>query len=266
MIYVNPIVGKTGLCNMLIPWARAEIFAKRRRAKMLAPQWTNYMRVGQFLRGERSRFYRNEFCNVGCLGGVGRLMKLMMLPHVSERDYKDGTDNVVVDFSGMDGFMEPFFREHDYIVMRLNEIVDPTLLRRAERISETPFVGVHVRRGDFGRAGLCISDEWYVRAINCAREKAPSLPIKIFSDAPASSLSRIASQFDNVQVMPSMPAAQDLLTLSKATILVGTSRSSFSYWAVYLGQMPSIFHPVYKEKPDPLYLDGRDPELVEDNL
>ena len=262
MIYANPIVGRTGLCNMLVPWARAEVFAKKTGAKMFAPRWTNYFRIGHLLRNERNRYYLNEFTNNGYVSGLERLAASAWHKHISEDSYLLGMDNVVVDFRGMDGFMEPFFEEHDYILDRLRSISDPSILKRVENLSQKVYIGVHVRRGDFCNNRLSIDDKWYVEAIREARERAGNLPVWVFSDAPPRQLWGITSKFDDITIMPKMPALQDLLVLSNAKIIVGTSRSSFSYWAIYLGQSPSILHTVYSEKPDPLYLDGGTPVLL----
>ena len=262
MIYVNPIVGRTGLCNMLVPWARAEVFAKKTGARILAPRWTNYFRIGHMLRNERNRYYLNEFSSKGYVSGVERLAAIVCYKHVAEGAFSLGMDNIVVDFRGMDGFMEPFFGEHDYILGRLCSISEPSILKRAETLSQNEYIGVHVRRGDFCNNRLSVDDRWYVEAIRKARRSVGNLPVWVFSDAPPRQLLGISSKFENVTIMPPMPALQDLLVLSNAKMIVGTSRSSFSYWAIYLGQSPSILHPVYSEKPDPLYLDGRTPILL----
>ena len=158
--------------------------------------------------------------------------------------------------------MEPFFGEHDYILGRLRSIADPGILKRVESLSMSAYIGVHVRRGDFCSTRLAIDDKWYVEAIREARKSAGNLPVWVFSDAPPRQLRGITSKFDDITIMPKMPALQDLLVLSNAKMIVGTSRSSFSYWAIYLGQSPSILHTVYSEKPDPLYLDGKTPVLL----
>lgn len=262
MIYANPIVGRTGLCNMLVPWARAEVFAKKTGAKILAPRWTNYFRIGHLLRNERNRYYLNEFTNKGYVSGLERLAAIAWRKHVAEGAFSSGMDSIVVDFRGMDGFMEPFFGEHDYILGRLRSIADPGILKRAESLSQNAYIGVHVRRGDFCSTRLAIKDKWYVEAICETRKRVGNLPVWVFSDAPPRQLWGITSNFDDITIMPKMPALQDLLVLSNAKMIVGTSRSSFSYWAIYLGQSPSILHTVYSEKPDPLYLDGKKPILL----
>jgi len=46
-LFALPIVGRAGLGNMLFPWARAEIFAKRFNARVLRPSW-NTVRPGPY--------------------------------------------------------------------------------------------------------------------------------------------------------------------------------------------------------------------------
>ena len=263
MIYANPIVGRTGLCNMLLPWARAEVFARKCGARILAPQWTNYFRTANFLHGERSRYYQNEFTNEGYVKGVRRFCKICFGTHVPEKDFDSRMDDVIVDFRGMDGFMASFFMEHDFIKERLLAITNPYLLKRVDQLSRERFIGVHIRRGDFLRVGLDIEDEWYVTAIRKAQEMAGDMPIRVFSDASPAGLMNIVRSFgDRVTIMPPGAALQDLLTLAASTVMVGTSRSSFSYWAIYLGQMPSVLHPVYLQKPDRLYVNNEKPNIL----
>ena len=37
--YVYADLPRTGLCNMLFPWARAELYARDNAVKMIAPKW-----------------------------------------------------------------------------------------------------------------------------------------------------------------------------------------------------------------------------------
>lgn len=117
-----------------------------------------------------------------------------------------------------------------------------------EALPPEPFLGVHVRRGDFRQGGLAIDDAWYIRAVSQALRGAfpdgGRPQIRIFSDAAPQSLRFLAEAFPNVTIQPKAPALLDLLHLSRCAALVGTSRSTFGMWAAFLGQMPSFWHPV----------------------
>lgn len=114
-IYANPIVGRTGLANMLFVWARAEVFCQRYGASMLAPQWVNVFRVGPWFRFERDkRYYFANFSQEGMVHGLKRFVILRALRHVdesvAEREGEGTADGGrVVDFRGMAHFFDPFW-------------------------------------------------------------------------------------------------------------------------------------------------------------
>lgn len=236
---------------MLFPWARAEVFCKTHDARMLSPQWVNVCRLGPLLRRERDkRYYLANFSNAGYVRGVHRQFVLHTGTHVGESDVSDGamTNNegrFVVDFTGMEGFFSPFLKEHAYVKERLNAIASPAILKQMEHFSAGPFVGVHIRRGDFQLGGISVDDAWYVRAIDQAVQfvggAREAIPIRVFSDAEPETLKFLLDDFPQAMFMPKAPALLDMLLLSRCQALVGTSRSTFSMWAVFLGQMPSFW-------------------------
>ena len=65
-LYAYPQVETTGLCNMFYPWARAVVWAKNNGAKMIAPNWVQFNRLGVWLRHERDkRTYLMQFSDSG---------------------------------------------------------------------------------------------------------------------------------------------------------------------------------------------------------
>lgn len=248
MIYVNPVVGRTGLGNMLFSWARAEIFRKHINGKMLAPPWTNTFRIGPWLRREKfKRYYFSEFVNSEYIGGMRRWLLLRLLRHLPEKevacDASLSNPNCIVDFEGMEGLFLPLADHQAYVKERLMAITAPQILESIEIGQYDKFLGVHIRRGDFIAANWDISDRWYVNAITAALTdlETKDIEIRVFSDASQKKLRYISDEFPNVVFMPKAPAMQDLLMLSTAEALVCTSRSSFSMWAVFLGQIPSYW-------------------------
>jgi len=259
-LYANPIVGRTGLGNMLFPWARAEVFCKQNGAEMLAPQWVNLCRVGPWLRRERDkRYYLSSFSNHGYVQGLQRQFLLHTAHHIGESLYSESqaaeseVGRQVVDFIGMDGFFSPFLSEQAYVRARLHAIASPNIQKQVDNFPVEPYIGVHLRRGDFQRAGIAISDAWYARAIEQAVQSSgkgeKNIPIRVFSDASPDALRFLTDGFPNVTIMPKAPALLDMLLLSRCQALIGTSRSTFSMWAVFLGQMPSFWHPCYITPP-----------------
>jgi hypothetical protein len=246
---------------MLFSWARAEMISKRYGLRILAPQWSNYMRIGPWLRHERDkRYYNSNFSNKDYVQGLTRQFILWTSIRVNEDDdWKkspppSGRRPRVVDFKGMAGFFTPFLGEQHYINRRIHEIASPAIIGQVGQMSKTPFIAVHIRRGDFQKGGMAVKNEWYLKALGVARKNLLSsmgrdkpsesldLHVRVFSDGDPETLRFITDQPD-VVLMPKAPALLDLLAMSRGKALVATSRSTFSMWAVFLGQMPSYWHP-----------------------
>ena len=131
-----------------------------------------------------------------------------------------------------------------------------SITRRAWRekaeLGPAPFIGIHVRRGDFQRIGqgtdLSRSDntitplEWFIESLKLVRAQASrTLPAIVTSDGAPEEL-RALLEIDNVRLVRTGAAIGDLLLLSRASVLLA-SGSSFSAWASYLGQMPNFVTP-----------------------
>jgi len=238
MKYAFPDLPKRGLCNMLFTWAQAVSYCHHHNAEMLAPVWARISRIGPWLRGERyKRYYGGEFTNKGYVSGIRRWWLL----HFSK--------NAVKTFSGMAGFFDPFIKDQEVVKKELRRIVAPRILTAVQRVvDEGAYVAVHIRRGDFAVAGLTIPNEWYIKAIMPALKSVEDDgcrvdSIRVFTDGYPDEVKFVAEAFPcyKVIVMEKAPAIQDVLAMSKAKILVCTADSTFSMWAVFLGQMPSVW-------------------------
>jgi hypothetical protein len=82
--------------------------------------------------------------------------------------------------------------------------------------------------------------KWYISLIEKI-QKESNLPIYIFSDAEDSELKEILA-YDNCNRAYFGSAISDMLALSTCKVLV-SSASTFSMWASFLGQMPTIWFP-----------------------
>lgn len=249
--YVYAKMTRTGLCNKLFPWARAVVYAKETSAKMIAPKWTDIMRVGPWIRREKyKRYYFNEFTNEGYASRLCGLRTNQVAQNVLG----------VRVFSGIKDLFGPFLHEQDYVKQELRRITNPAFLAVAESIGKAPFIGVHIRRGDFVTINKAQPDEWYLSAIEKTKQLVGEMPIRIFSDAKPDVLSGIADRIKGAEIMPVAPAMQDLFTLACAKAMVCTADSTFSMWPVFLGQMASVWP---KDAVIPrLYVNGMSPILV----
>ena len=243
-LYVFPDVGRTGLCNMLFPWARAVLFAREVKCAVIAPRWTKLLRVGQWLRNERDkRYYTGQFTNTGYVSGLRRLglLLLSLCSRVDEHKAEMRPRGGVVVFKGLGQYFEALSGESEYIKNELLRIVNPNILIRLAQLPSR-FIGVHVRGGDFASTGQSLSMDYYRRGIAAARRKVgEDVPVLIFSDSRPQEL-RPLIELKDVCIMPSAPAIHDVLALSRSIALVGTNHSSFSEWASFLGGMPSFWN------------------------
>ena len=239
-LYVYPKVGTTGLCNMLITWARAVVFAKKTGAQIIAPQWTNFCRIGTFIRREKDkRLYMKLFTNDGYITGLKRLWHLAFSNKIDEHKYADGEKGVVV-FSGHEEGMRLVLKNQDLIRDEFRRITNPLFFKKLEELPKR-FIGVHLRSGDFKKIGFSLSQDYYIRAIEIAQSRiGKDVPVLVFTDA-TERLDYLTAKFSTLRIMPKAPALQDIWSLSRSSILVATNRSTFSAWAAFLGNVHSLW-------------------------
>lgn len=235
--FAYPLVGKTGLCNMFYPWARAVVWARDNNARVVAPNWVQLSRIGVWLRGEHDkRTYLNQFTNEGYITGFEKWWKIRALPKSSE---KNPNDSGVVIFSGREefGWMEPVKHEAVFLTSELERIVNPHIIDRLKGLPDK-FIAVHIRKGDFNYTGNELQpDEYYLAAIDKAlAEIGYTMPVLVFSDGTYEELKFLKTLKCDLRIMDKAPAIQDVLSISRATALVGTNHSTFSYWGGFLGR------------------------------
>ena len=230
-------LGGAGLGNILFPWATAIVYAKTHNLTRLQTTWKN-LKIGTFLRKERDkRMYFDLFTGKD---GVGGLKKFLLLNFTNKVKY----------FSSMDALFEPFKHDHNFVKTELLKIINPYHIEKAEEFNPNS-VALHIRMGDFdepeneqllrdGAWNYRLPLKWYIAIIDKIRLKS-NLPIYIFSDATDKELEEILA-FDNCKRAYFGSAISDMIALSRCKILV-SSASTFSMWASFLGQMPTIWFP-----------------------
>lgn len=254
--YAFAQVGRTGLGNMLFPWARSEIYAARVGAKVLAPRWVQLMRIGPWLRSERDkRYYTRQFSNDGCIGGLRKWILLHTKAKVPEEEVHAGGDasgeGKVAVFSGIREFFSPLIDHHELVVHRLREIMHPRLRPAARAGLDAKHIAIHIRRGDFNAATgeYPVPDAWYVTCLQQVREAiGEQAPALVFSDGRPEELEFITRE-PSVELADRQPAIVDIFRMSNANVLITTPWSTFSMWAAYIGQMPNLWSPRREVKP-----------------
>ena len=230
-------LGGAGLGNILFPWARSIVYAKRNNLLRIQTTW-NSIKIGTFFRKERDkRLYYDLFTG---LDGIRGLKKFFLLNFSNDVKY----------FSGIQDLFSPFIKEHDFIKSELLKIVNPYYINKVNSIHQD-FIAVHIRMGDFLhtdnedklRSGVWnhrIPLRWYKSIINKIK-KETDISIYVFSDACDNDLKSILD-LENCKRVYFGSAIGDMLALSNASLLVA-SASTFSMWASFLGQTPTIWFP-----------------------
>ena len=258
--YYYPKLGRSGLGNCLLPWARAVIAARRHSLPMLAPRWVQ-PRLGAVLRRERvKRFYFNEFTNRGYVNGLRRAFVLATSPKLNEDAVsadpagpQHGKHKAVVVFEGLRDYFKPLWDHAELVREELLKIVSPRIVEEAFA-ERDPFVAMHIRRGDIISPGFTeqqlLADRrytpvsWYAAAATAinADPELRILPIFVVSDGRELELAELL-KLPNCRFVTQGTAIGDILLLSKAWLLLASAHSTFSMWASYLGRMPTLYFP-----------------------
>lgn len=230
-------LGGAGLGNILFPWARAFVYAQENDCVRIQTTWKN-LKIGTFLRKERDkRLYLNLFIGKD---GVSGFKKFWLLNFSRKVKY----------FRGMNNLFIPFKEKQSCVKEELLRIINPYHLENARRFNKES-IGIHIRLGDFtysddekmlrnGAWNYRLPIKWYQYIIGKFNEES-DLPICIFSDANEQDLKEIL-RLKNCKNVYFGSAISDLIALSNCKVLV-SSASTFSMWASFLGQMPTIWFP-----------------------
>jgi hypothetical protein len=252
--YGYPDVGRAGLGNMLFPWARCFLWCRDNQAQMIAPRWRR-LRLGPYLRRELDkRQYHRFFHHRGYVAGPERVQALLALRRMNEATApldREGARGTVVVFSGMTDYFQGLLGRDVEVFAELVRITRPEFQPAA--IVDRPFIGIHVRCGDFaipensdalrrGGFNYRVSIDWYVQALRALRTVIGGLASAlVFSDGRPEDLRGLLSE-PNVTLSRNGAAISDLLALGRSRALIA-SGSSFSMWASYLGQVPTLWYP-----------------------
>ncbi len=244
-----------GLGNCFYTYFHAVALAEKSEARLVAPPWL-CLKIGPLLRGSASkRLYWRMFKPFdGDLHGLAKVFALLrsyrrrstlIVGGPSEPVVARGTLNCVVSdqftFVGLHPHRSKI-RERLIGIMR-----DP--IPNNHRWGNGDYVAMHVRMGDFakvtdlkrierGEPNLRIPLGWYLNLIAVLRKRYPNKAIYLFSDGDEAALRSLLDQ--GVTLYRSGSDVTDLLMMAGASILVG-SNSTYSRWAAFLGNMPSIW-------------------------
>jgi hypothetical protein len=220
---------------------------------MLAPRW-HQLKIGPLLRGERDlRTYRGLFRSTPeQITGLKRVYLELTAERISEyapsAAENGGRRALLREFAGMEGHFRAL-RGSEHVIRR--ELIRATRSKWVDLASRSdlPTIGIHVRAGDFAiaqsdsdfrhRGAVRTPLSWFVMVLGALRAQSPGLTAFVVSDATDRALAPLLS-LDGMARVDTGSAIGDLLTLSRARVLLGSGGSSFSAWAAYLGETPVI--------------------------
>lgn len=238
-----------GLGNSFFAYFHSVVLAKTQHAQIITPPWLS-LKPLRILAGRlRERSYWGTFrAHPDEIRGLHKLA-LLFRPAL---EYNVATQDEPLDNRLYRVTCKPFtFRSlHDH-----RQLIRDRLL--AISVEQPPsgfswgageYAAVHVRLGDFstatpeqlhsGKSNLRIPLHWYIRVIDAIRSVAPGLPICVISDGSESALAPLVDR--GGKISRSGSDMGDLFALAGASLLVG-SNSTYSRWAAFLGDMPSIW-------------------------
>ena len=238
-----------GLCNLLFPWARSVLATRKYGLTPIAPTWFQ-IKLGPILRNEAdNRFYFNLFKkNPEEISGIKKPIVLLKYSLVTE-DYveylKSGISPQqngikIIVFTGTKDFFNSIITDHALLYDELLKIT------RDEHKTGLTFdfrksISVHIRLGDFKEVRNVTPMAWYINTLSQLRVALGSdWPIYVFSDGTDEELMPV-TRLPNTTRLTFGSSLADLLALSRAHLLIGTARSTFSQWASFLGRMPVIW-------------------------
>lgn len=255
-VYGYPRLSRYGLGNLLFPWARCFLWCRENNLPMIAPRWTQ-IRIGPYLRRERDkRNYQRLFEHHGYISGIRRAALLTSTPKIDE-EHKDSAlettarKRQIVVFSEMATMFDPLRGHSQALRVEINRITRSQFIPQSRK--DTPYIGIHVRRGDFaapkteadlreGHTSLRIPLTWYIAALTKLRDSIEGwAPALVFSDGTEKELADLLALPD-VTLQRGNAAITDLLALANSRAIVA-SGSTFSMWASFLSQAPTIWFP-----------------------
>lgn len=247
-------IGGDGLGNLLFNWARCLSVARAQGWRMVWPTWKSYKPKNKRVNPYDHRLYADLFEPTSdYTHGLGKPLALMSRRWVSEQQAREGRlpARAVVQFRGMAGKFEPFLHDRDLVRDALLAITRREHLAGYLQADPLP-VSIHVRLGDFKRVqdstivqtrdNVALPIDWYIKALQAVRGHiGEAVGAQVFSDGTASELAPLLA-LPGVERVEYGSAIADMLALSRSRLLIA-SGSTFSMWASFLHQAPTLWHP-----------------------
>ncbi len=257
-LFCHVILPRTGLGNRLLPWARCRLFAEVNHARMLVPYWPQ-VKFMSSVRGALGhpvnifpiRTYHNLFRRGREeVTGWQRLWLQWTASKCPEPSAVAApwptpvAQRTVVVFEGLRDYFQQLKGWDEFLHRELRAITRTRWLRRVDQIPLN-VVGINVGLSPFGDRVPPWGIEWYAESLALIRKIAGfSVPAFLVSDGRPRVLAPLLTM-GSVTLVTTGSAIGDILLLARARVLIGSGGSTFSAWAAFLGQMPTVTPPGY---------------------
>jgi hypothetical protein len=167
-------------------------------------------------------------------------------------DAENRSTDKIITFAGYEGHFQPLNGWDEFLHSELRAMTQDRWLRLVD-VTEVP-IGINVRLGNdfaaarspgdfYSRGTLKTPLSWYTGCLQLIREQV-GFPVRaiVTSDGTENDLEQLLDLGNVIFARPGC-AISDLLLMAKSKVLIASGGSSFSAWASFLGQMPTITHP-----------------------
>lgn len=163
------------------------------------------------------------------------------------------SNNLLVTFEGDGGRFGVLNGYNELIKKELISVTRTKWIEFVKSFKDVP-IGINIRLGNDFKTAKTFDDHykseaiktpvaWFVETLKIIRKSIGyDAAAYIVTDGSESDIKEILALPNTYFVRPGC-AISDLLILSKAKVLLRSGGSSFSAWASFLGQMPTISHP-----------------------
>ena len=215
-------LGGSGLGNLLYPFFRALVYAKKENLEIISPTFTS-IKIGPYLRKEsQKRNYKYTFKE--SINGIRKLWLLIF-------------SNEIVTFKSFGDGFNSLYGYEDFLKEKFKSLTSVDFDEKKYQNS----ICCHVRLGDFKQSkgeelsnNTRIPIEWYKNVILNLRKKNNALKVYLFSDGKECELKELLA-LDNIINDTSNNPIEDILKLSSSKYLIG-SYSSFSFWGAFFSK------------------------------
>lgn len=246
----------SGLANCLFIAARAYLLAHRNEWNLINPTWNNLV-LGPYLRYERDKRHYFGILKKTGISGLLKLYYLFFTPTITIEDAINGKKGKII-IDGLGNYFEDLIDEQKKLKVFIYSILQNKTLSSVEHIDFKNIIGIHIRLGDYP-AEFRTSIIWYEKVVKeIIANHASNYKFFIFSDGHDNELQELLL-LPQVERVFFGNAISDIIALSKCKLIIG-SDSTFTGWAAFLDQAPTVFPKKHFGK----VLINHDHEFIED--